>query len=131
MPLEWNRVAGATVRLFPRVLPVDRVNDFIAVPPNQGIGILFQRIREVAFLLAMLPNTNNALALFGCILDFSVHPVAVLGLRRNVADEHSSPVDSRGQDLRLYVVLISSIVELSCMDGGIPDLYPFRSQQIL
>lgn len=89
MPLEWNRVAGAAVRLFPRVLPIDRVNDCIAVPPNQGVGILFQGIREVAFLLTMLPNTNNALALFGRILNFPVHPVAVLGLGGDVANEHS------------------------------------------
>lgn len=131
MPLEWNRVAGTTVWLFPRVLPVDRVNDRIAVPPNQGVGIFFQGLWKVAFLLAMLPNTDNALALFGRIFDFPVHPIAILGLGRNVANEHSSPVDGRGKDLRLYVVLISGIVELSCMDRGIPDLQTFRSQQIL
>lgn len=127
MPLEWNRVAGTTVWLFPRVLPVDRVNDRIAVPPNQGVGIFFQGLWKVAFLLAMLPNTDNALALFGRIFDFPVHPIAILGLGRNVANEHSSPVDGRGKDLRLYVVLIGGIVELPCMDGGIPDLDPFWS----
>lgn len=79
----------------------------------------------------MLPNTNNALALFGSIFDFPVHPIAVLGLGRDVANEHPSPIDSRRKDLRLYVVLISGIVELSCVDGGIPDLHPFRCQQIL
>lgn len=131
MPFEWNRVAGTAVRLFPRVLPADRVNDRIAVPPNQGVGIFFQGLWEVAFLLAMLPNTNNALALFGRIFDFPVHPIAILGLGGDVADEHSSPVDGGGKDLRLYVVLIGSIVELPCMDGGIPDLDPFRSQKIL
>lgn len=131
MPLEWNRVAGTTVRLFPRVLPIDGVNDCIAVPSNQCVGILFQGFREVAFLLAMLPHANNALALFGRIFDFPVHPIAILGLRGNVANEHSSPVDGRGKDLRLYVMLIGRIVELPCMDGGIPDFDSLRGQQIL
>ena len=128
MPLEWNRVTGTAVWLFPRVFPVDRVNDRIAVPPDQGIGIFIQCLWDVAFLFAMLPNTNNALALFGCVFDFPVHPIAILCLWGDVANEHSSPVDGRGKDLRLYVVLIGSIVELPCMDGRIPDLEPFWNQ---
>lgn len=131
MSLEWNRVAGSAVRLFPRVLPVDGVNDCIAVPSNQCVGIFFQSFREVAFLLAMLPNADDALALFGRIFDFPVHPITIFGLGGNVANEHSSPVDGRGKNLRLYVVLIGRIVELPCMDGGIPDFDPLRGQQIL
>ena len=65
----------------------------------------------------MPPNTNYALTLFGRILDFPVHPIAVLGLGCDVANEHPSPIDGRRKDLRLDVVLVSGIVELSGVDG--------------
>lgn len=92
--------------------------------------MFFQRIRQVAFFFAMLPNANNALALFGRIFDFPVHPIAVLGLGRDVANKHPSPIDGRRKDLRLDVVLISGIVELADVDGGVPNFHPFRRQQI-
>lgn len=79
----------------------------------------------------MLPNTNNALTLFGCIFDFPVNPITVLCLGGDVTNEHPSPIDGRRKDLRLDVVLISGIVELSCVDGGISDFHPFQRQQVL
>lgn len=92
--------------------------------------MFFQRIRQVAFPFAMLPNTNNALALFGRIFDFPFHPIAVLGLGGDVTNKYPSPIDGRRKDLRLDVVLISGIVEFSDVNGRIPNFHPFRRQQI-
>ncbi|OCZ65690.1 hypothetical protein A9G00_07960 [Achromobacter xylosoxidans] len=129
MPLKRDWIARAAIRLLPRVLAVNRIDNGIAIPTHHSICMLLQGFREIALLFAVLPNANDTLALLGCIFDFPVHPFTVLRARGDVADEHTGPVDRRSQYLRLDVVLVGRFIEFPRMDRGISNVNSFWSQQ--
>ena len=131
MPLYRNNPACAAIRLLPLIFAIDRVDDCRPVPPNERVGVLFKGARQVAFFLAMLPDSNDALALLCGVLDFPIDPLAVLGLWRDVADEDTRPVDGRREYLRLDVVWVLRVVELSRMNGSISDLHALRLKEML
>lgn len=123
--------ALASVRVFPLTgLSGDRVYDTITVPSYHGIRVVFQRLWELAVIVAMPPYTNDALALLLRVLDLPVYPLAVLRLWRDVNNENACPIDLRRQDLRFNIVGCLCVVFLARMDRGVANMQALTFEQI-
>lgn len=77
MSFKGNGITGTTIRLFPCVFAINRINDCVAVPTNQGVSVFLQGIGNITFFFTMFPNAHNAFALLCSIFNLPINPIAV------------------------------------------------------
>src|SRR5829696_6193584 len=64
----------------------------VSAPSDHGISIFPQHLGDFTLLVAQVPYSDDALILPMGVLDLSIHPIAILGIRCDEYDHSASPI---------------------------------------
>src|SRR5450759_1746302 len=120
MPSEHTLWADFTRRQVPVVdFFEDGVNDTVSIPLYNGVRVVLKCLGNVAVWRAFVPNTNDPLAHFRCVLNFPLYPGAFAGPRRNQYYERARPRNLRRQNFLLNILRTSRLVGVRAVDRAV------------